>query len=54
MAVIEVEVEVSCACGNPLSATVTKGNDLEVEACEKCVGDSYDEGYSQSEKDNEL
>ncbi len=61
MAVIEVEVEVSCTCGNPLSATAT-GDKIETEACEKCVGVAYEEGfdqgrtegYTQCEKDNEL
>lgn len=53
MAVIEVEVEVSCVCGNPLSATAT-GDKIETEVCEKCVEEGYNEGYAQCEKDNDL
>jgi len=59
MPILKLEFEVYCSCGNGLCGNSTEGANrysqyITIEPCEKCKDNSYEEGYAQCERDNQL
>lgn len=43
----EVEVEVFCTCGDELTVKRVGDGTLNVEPCDRCLTDKYNEGYDE-------
>jgi len=54
-----VDFEVWCSCGEGLCRqSDTKGFNVTIEPCQKCIGQAYDEGYEKGyetcKEDNDI
>jgi hypothetical protein len=46
-----IDFEVYCECGNMLSSTTDRRGNVEVEPCDKCMQEKYDEGYKDGREE---
>lgn len=51
---VSIDFEVWCSCGNGLCAqSQNKRGGIQVEPCERCLKDAWDEGYSEGQDSKE-